>query len=220
MLGTVYVDFDGTIAPGDPTDTIFDRFCDQSWRLIERELQQGLCTAQYCLARQVRLMRATPEVLDKVLQELSIDEWFHDFVELCRRWQLQIAVLSDGMDRVVRQVLRTAGLELPFHANRLEWQGGDRWKLSFPRAWDDCRASPGNCRCGHRYTGKGGPIEIVVGDGRSGFCIAERAQLVLAKTRLAKQCRSKSIPFWPMEDLADATATLASWLAENMRKSA
>jgi 2-hydroxy-3-keto-5-methylthiopentenyl-1-phosphate phosphatase len=221
MLGTVYADFDGTIVPGDPTETIFDRFCDQSWRLIEREWQQGLCTAQYCIARQVRLLRATPEALDRVLHVLSIDPWFHDFLDLCGRWQLQVMVLSDGMDRVVRQVLRAAGVDLPFYANRLEWQGDDRWKLSFPFARDECRASLGNCKCGHRHTGRGGgPIEIVVGDGRSDFCIAERAHLVLAKTQLAAHCRSKSIPHLPIEDFSDATATLASWLAQNVRKSA
>jgi 2-hydroxy-3-keto-5-methylthiopentenyl-1-phosphate phosphatase len=41
MLGSVYVDFDGTIAPSDPTDTLFARFCDPSWRTIEREWQEG-----------------------------------------------------------------------------------------------------------------------------------------------------------------------------------
>jgi 2-hydroxy-3-keto-5-methylthiopentenyl-1-phosphate phosphatase len=32
MLGTVYIDFDATIAPRDPTDTLLDPFCDPCWR--------------------------------------------------------------------------------------------------------------------------------------------------------------------------------------------
>ena len=32
----VYVDFDGTIAPGEPTDRLFDRFADASWRAIDQ----------------------------------------------------------------------------------------------------------------------------------------------------------------------------------------
>ena len=64
MLGTVYVDFDGTIAPADPTDALFDRFCDPSWREIEEDWQQGRCTAQACMAKQVDLLRATPRSID------------------------------------------------------------------------------------------------------------------------------------------------------------
>jgi 2,3-diketo-5-methylthio-1-phosphopentane phosphatase len=220
MLGTVYVDFDGTIAPSDPTDTVFDRFCDPSWRDLEQEWQQGRRTAQDCMARQVELLKAAPEAIDQLLHTIAIDPQFPRFVDLCRRWQLRVVVLSDGTDRVVRHVLRAAGMDLPFFANRLEWQGGERWKLSFPFARGDCTASLGNCKCGHRHQGRSGSLEIVVGDGRSDFCIAESSQLVLAKGQLAAHCRSKKIPHWPIEDFSDATAFLAGWLARNARKSA
>ncbi|MFZ1102281.1 MAG: HAD-IB family phosphatase [Hyphomicrobiaceae bacterium] len=220
MLGTVYVDFDGTIAPADPTDTVFDRFCDPSWREIEREWQEGRRTAQDCMARQVDLLRATPEALDRLLHTCVIDRHFRAFVELCRRWQLQVVVLSDGMDRVVRHVLRAAKLELPSFANRLQWLGGDRWRLSFPFTRGDCAASLGNCKCGHRLRSGGGQLEVVVGDGRSDFCIAARSQLVLAKGQLAAHCRSKGIPHRPVENFSEATAVMAGWLVRNARKSA
>ena len=89
MLGTVYVDFDGTIAPSDPTDTLFDRFCDPSWRDIELDWQQGRRTARECMARQVDLLRATPEAMDQLLRSVRIDPSFHDFVDLCRSWDLR-----------------------------------------------------------------------------------------------------------------------------------
>ncbi|HEX5999763.1 MAG TPA: HAD-IB family phosphatase, partial [Hyphomicrobiaceae bacterium] len=170
MLGTVYVDFDGTIAPTDPTDTVFDRFCAPTWREIEREWQQGLRTAQDCMARQVELIRATPEAIDQLLQTIPIDPQFPGFVELCRRWQLRVVVVSDGLDRIVRRVLRGAGLELPFFANRLQWMGGERWSLAFPFSRPDCKASLGNCKCSHRPGTSGGALDVVVGDGRSDFC--------------------------------------------------
>jgi 2,3-diketo-5-methylthio-1-phosphopentane phosphatase len=216
--GTVYVDFDGTIAPSDPTDTVFERFCDASWREIEREWQQGLRTAQDCMSRQVELLRATPEALDQLLRTIPVDPGFSDFVKLCRRWQLQVVVVSDGLDRIVRRVLRAAGVELPFFANRLQWLGGDRWTLGFPFARSGCTL--GNCKCGHRRQAGRGALEIVVGDGRSDFCIAESAPLVLAKGQLVAHCRSKGIPHWPVADFAEATAILAGWLARNARKSA
>ncbi len=220
MLGTVYVDFDGTIAPSDPTDTVFERFCGPSWREIEREWQQGLRTAQDCMARQVELLRATPETFDRLLRTFAVDPHFPRFVALCRSWRLQVVVVSDGMDRVVRHVLRAAGMDLPFFANRLQWLGGDRWKLGFPFARSECTGSLGNCKCSHRCNGRRGPIEVVVGDGRSDFCIAASSHLVLAKGALAAHCRSKSIPHWPIADFSDATAALAGWLVRNVRRSA
>mgnify|MGYP006150539211 CR=1 FL=1 len=38
-------------------------------------------------------------------------------------------VVSDGLDRTVGAVLKRYGLALPYHANHLEWLGGDRWRL-------------------------------------------------------------------------------------------
>jgi 2,3-diketo-5-methylthio-1-phosphopentane phosphatase len=220
MLGTAYVDFDGTIAPADPTDTVFDHFCDPSWRELEREWQQGLRSARDCMARQVDLLRATPETLDGLLRTFPIDPHFPTFVDLCRRWQLQVVVVSDGMDRVVRHVLRAAGLDLPYFANRLRWLGGERWQLDFPHARGDCAASLGNCKCGHRRETGGGAIAIAVGDGRSDFCLARRSDVVLAKGQLATHCRSRRIPHWPIADFTDAAASLSRWLAANARKSA
>ena len=89
MLGTVYVDFDGTIAPADPTDALFDRFCDPSWRTFEREWQEGRCTSRVCLARQVDLLRATPDAIDGFLATVTIDPQFAAFVDLCRCWMLR-----------------------------------------------------------------------------------------------------------------------------------
>jgi hypothetical protein len=46
----------------------------------------------------------------------------------------EVKIVSDGFDRVVGATLSTAGLCVPFFANKLEWQNGDRWSLGFPHA--------------------------------------------------------------------------------------
>ena len=220
MLGSVYVDFDGTIAPSDPTDTLFERFCDPSWRQLERDWQSGRCTARACMAAQVDLLRATPAALDALLRGMTIDPQFPAFVELCRNWGLKVIVLSDGLDRVVSNVLRAAGLQLPFFANHLKWLGEDRWKLHFPFWRHDCQASLGNCKCAHRLAASQRSLEVMVGDGRSDFCIAERSQLVLAKGQLAAHCRFRRVPHQPIDSFADATPFLSAWLARTVRRSA
>ena len=208
----VFVDFDGTIAPEDPTDQLFARFADPYWLEIEAEWQQGLITSSEAMARQVRLIRASPEEIARFLSEMKIDPAFPGFVRLCRDHGARVTVVSDGMDLLVGTVLRAAGLDLPFYANQLEHQGGDRWALRFPYMRSDCRMRMGNCKCAHAsFMGLG--ANIMVGDGRSDFCIAERCDLVLAKGKLAQHCRQSSINHVAIDGFADAAIALSGWLA-------
>ncbi|HEU0157742.1 MAG TPA: HAD-IB family phosphatase [Hyphomicrobiaceae bacterium] len=220
MLGQVYVDFDGTIAPSDPTDRVFARFCGPKWLSLERACQQGRLSPRATMAQQVELLRATPAALSAFVDELKIDPEFAAFVALCRRWDLRVVVVSDGLDRVVLSMLRAAGFELPVFANRLTWLGGERWKLDFPYAASACAASLGNCKCAHRSPRALPSLAVVVGDGRSDFCIAERADLVLAKGQLAAHRRRRNLPHQPIDNFAHATVALDGWLAQNALKSA
>ncbi len=110
----VYVDFDGTIAPDEPTDALFDRFADPAWRDAERAWQRGLLTSRECMQHQVGLLRATPEQLGEFLAGISIDGDFPAFALLCQKLGMPIAVVSDGLDLVIELVLKSAGLKLPF----------------------------------------------------------------------------------------------------------
>ena len=208
----VYVDFDGTIAPADPTDALFDRFADPAWRQIEERWQQGRLASRDCMQAQVEMLRATPAAIDAFLDTVEIDPHFPGFVRLCHRHGLRVAVVSDGLDRIVGPVLERAGLNLPFFANQLEWLGGDRWTLRFPYARPDCRVNMGNCKCGHRRPNA--TADIMVGDGRSDFCIASRCRLVLSKGALTRHCQTAGLPHRPIGDFADATRLLAAWLRQ------
>jgi HAD superfamily phosphoserine phosphatase-like hydrolase len=204
------LDFDGTVAPGDPTDRLLERFADPSWRVLEAEWQAGRITSRECMQRQAALLRATPGQLDAAIRSLRIDPGLHGFVELCRRRGVEIAIVSDGFDRVVRAALRQARLPIPFFANTLEWQGGDRWRLALPYGRDDCASGAANCKCAHGDW-RGGRC-VVVGDGRSDFCMAARAGFVIAKGALADFCRARGLRHASFRNFDDATRHLANWL--------
>lgn len=208
----VFVDFDGTIAPSDTTDLLLEEFADPSWQEIEDEWKAGRIGSRECLVRQIDLVRATPAQLDAFLAPIDIDPGFPEFIGLCQDEGHKVTVVSDGLDRAVGSILSRAGINLPYYANHLEWLGADRWRLTFPHARSDCRALSGNCKCHFAETAAG--IRIVVGDGRSDFCVAEGADLVLAKSALAKHCRSSDLPFFPFEHFAEATDLLARWVRE------
>lgn len=206
----VLVDFDGTIAPDDPTDRLLERFADPAWRDIEAGWQAGRISSRECMQRQAALLRATPQELDAAIRTVHIDPGFHRFVHLCRRRRVDVTIVSDGFDRVVRTVLERARLSIPFFANRLESQGSDRWHLALPHARSDCRSGGANCKCSHGARRNGRCV--VIGDGRSDFCMSAQADYVIAKGSLRDFCRSRGLPHASFSDFDDVTDRLAEWL--------
>jgi HAD superfamily phosphoserine phosphatase-like hydrolase len=204
------LDFDGTVAPGDPTDRIMERFAGQEWLALEAAWQSGRMTSRECMQRQAALLRATPRQLDAAIRAVDIDPGFPAFVGFCRRRGVDIAIVSDGFDRVVHTLLQRARLPVPFFANALQWQGGDRWCLGLPHSRPGCSAA--NCKCAHARWDDG--RTVVIGDGRSDFCMAARAGFVIAKGALAEFCRARGLAHAPFRTFEDATERLAEWLGQ------
>jgi 2-hydroxy-3-keto-5-methylthiopentenyl-1-phosphate phosphatase len=207
----VFVDFDGTISVGDTTDLILEGFADPAWRTIEADWVAGRIGSRECLARQIDLVRASPDALDTFARDAAIDPHFSQFAALCGAHRLPLTVVSDGLDRIAIAMLARAGIDVPVIANHLEWLGGARWRLGFPHGREDCRAAAGNCKC-MALAAEPDALRVLVGDGRSDFCAAATADLVIAKGALAEHCRRSGIGYEPFANFADASAILARWL--------
>jgi 2,3-diketo-5-methylthio-1-phosphopentane phosphatase len=215
----VLVDFDGTIVPSDATDQLLETFADPSWEAIEADWKAGRIGSRECLSRQVALIRATPEDLDAKIATFEPDPGFADFVATCRRRGVTVSVLSDGLDRAVEGVLRRANLSLGYKANHLAYLGDRRWELRFPHQNPACVAASGNCKCA---TAMAAPVEdvIMVGDGRSDFCVSGRATFVLAKKALIRHCVENDLPHAAFEHFDQATLLLNAWLDGRTRRAA
>jgi 2,3-diketo-5-methylthio-1-phosphopentane phosphatase len=213
----VFVDFDGTIVPEDVCDLLFERFAEPQWREVEQAWAAGRIGSRECMARQVGLLYATRAELLAAIGEIEADPGFVPFVRQCRRRGIEMTVLSDGFDLAIAAVLERSGLALPFWANHLEAVEGNRWRLSFPSARSDCRALAGNCKCAFTAP-HATSVKVVIGDGRSDFCIAERADLVFAKGALIDFCRSSGLTHFAFRDFFDVTAKLALWLDGEARQ--
>ena len=208
----VLVDFDGTIAPDDPTDRLLECYADPAWRDVEAAWQCGEISSRECLERQVALLRVTPEALDAQIRTVRLDPSFPAFIELCRRRNAHVTIVSDGFDRVVNGALRRARLSVPSFSNKLEWQGDDRWRLAFPHSQSDCRVRGGNCKCSHGHWGMGRP-HVVIGDGRSDFCMSMRADYTIAKGSLAEHCRARGLTHASFANFKEVIVHISAWFA-------
>ena len=211
MKCRVLVDFDGTIASVDTTDLLLERFAAPAWRQIEDDWKAGRIGSRECLVRQIDLVRASEPEMDAFVAGIDIDPGFPGFVRLCERQDHTVTVVSDGLDRTIAAVLARHGLDLPFHANHLEKTGNDGWRLGFPHARSDCRSLSGNCKC-QFAEGEPRRPRVVIGDGRSDFCVAGRADLVLAKSALLDHCRATEMPHFAFADFHEASRLMADWL--------
>jgi 2,3-diketo-5-methylthio-1-phosphopentane phosphatase len=207
----VLLDFDGTISTVDTTDLLLERFAAPAWRDIEEDWKTGRIGSRECMVRQIDLVRATPSEMDAFIATVEIDPGFRGFVDRFRGQGHTLKVLSDGLDRTIRTVLDRSDVDVPYFANHLQWLGGDRWRLAFPHAKSTCASLAGNCKCSFAE-GQPRVLNILVGDGRSDFCLAERTDLVLAKGSLLRHCRETDLPHYGFDTFDEATALLARWL--------
>lgn len=209
----IIVDFDGTISREDTTDRVLQRFADPGWEEIEADWVAGRIGSRECMERQVSLLRVSPDVFDTFVSSLAIDWGFTEFVRLCRRLAIPVTVVSDGLDRTIHALLNRAGLgDLPVVANRLEAIGRDRWRLASPHADPAGGCASGTCKC-RIASGLIRPLTLLVGDGRSDFCVAGQADLVFAKTRLIAHCRDNGISHHAFGDFSEAVCLLEALLA-------
>jgi 2-hydroxy-3-keto-5-methylthiopentenyl-1-phosphate phosphatase len=210
MTGLILLDFDGTVAIEDTTDCLLEHFAIAGWRDIEAEWEAQRIGSRDCMARQVDLIRASEREIDQFAEGMHIDPGFVSFVEACKAARFEVMIASDGLDRIVHGIIARAGVCLPIAANKLEHLGGDRWRLGFPFASANCASASGNCKCAHGASPVQG-ARIVVGDGRSDFCMASAADYVFAKGRLRVHCEQNGIAHAPIADLTEATALIKTW---------
>lgn len=216
MVSRVLIDFDGTVTLEDTTDLLLERFASPHWRTIEEDWVAGRIGSRECLSRQIDLVRATRADFEALADAVPVDPAFADFVAAGRELALHMVIGSDGFEPLISRVLARIGVKLPVVSNRLIACAANRWRAEFPHYLGDCRSQSGNCKCALFNLGP----TVLVGDGRSDFCAAPQATLVLAKTSLARYCQEAAIEHVAIEGFADATRALRAFCEAQDRAAA
>jgi len=198
----VYCDFDGTITTRDTTDYILERLARPAWQDTEAAWVAGRITAAECMRRQIALIEASDVRLDEVLDEVDIAPGFSAFVGWCATRRVPLVIVSDGVDYFIRRVLERHRLGgLPVIANRLSGCEASR-RLEQPWQRADCAAGAGVCKCAV-LRGGAPQTAAYIGDGRSDFCVALRANVLFAKGVLARHAHERGISYFRYTDFHD-----------------
>ncbi|NID17180.1 MtnX-like HAD-IB family phosphatase [Luteibacter yeojuensis] len=210
----ILCDFDGTISVEDVMDSLLDRYGRPGWERLERDWREGLIGSRACMSGQVALLEMSAGELDAHLAEVRIDHAFPDFVAKARELGVPIHVVSDGLDYAIRSILgRHEMYDLPISANHLApGAAPNRWRLVSRFQAAGCASGTCKCACADRSHGDGTRKTLLIGDGASDFCVADRVDLVFAKHRLIEHCRAAGIPYIPITGFEDALAFLPALL--------
>jgi 2-hydroxy-3-keto-5-methylthiopentenyl-1-phosphate phosphatase len=221
MTYRILCDFDGTVTHGDVTDMLLESFAAPGWRDIEAQWQAGVIGSAACMERQVALLRCDRRALNAMLDTVQIDVGFPRFAARCLELEIPLTIVSDGLDYPIRRILSRDGLgDLPVIANRLMFLGDERYAMVSPHAVAGCRSAAGTCKCRAAGDAAEGEQIVLIGDGRSDFCVAEAADVVFAKDELLSYCRLQGIKHVPFEHFAQLTDFLSTGLGCELAASA
>jgi 2-hydroxy-3-keto-5-methylthiopentenyl-1-phosphate phosphatase len=196
----VLCDFDGTIARVDTVDLLLERLADPMWRLLEEQWIRGEVSARECMARQIPLLRGGWPAIAEVLREVELRPSFAPFASWCRDQGLALRIASDGLDRVIEHLLARDDVRVDeVCASHLIERSDGALSLSFPQMRRPTLCGAELCKCSLFRDEADRPLRILIGDGRSDFCCAGRADVVFACSKLAVHCRQNDIPFVPFE---------------------
>lgn len=194
----VAIDFDGTVTDKDITDAVIQRFAKPGWEAAEERWEKGIIGSRECLSQQMSLIDASISRLLDFVKDFAIDKTFPGFVSFLRAHRIPHAIISDGFSLFANSILSQSGLkDIPIYANSLKEENG-RLQAIFPYSGDGCVS--GTCKCAVAETLSRDLPLILIGDGRSDFCLADKAAFVFSKRKLSHYCKAGKIPHIAFEN--------------------
>jgi 2,3-diketo-5-methylthio-1-phosphopentane phosphatase len=205
----IFCDFDGTISVQDIGHEVIKRFMDGNWKEIDEEYASGKIGSMLAYQKIASLIKVTPtEMADYALNLRAMDPSFSEFYRFCRERDIDLKILSDGLDFYIDLILKRHGLdEIEFFSNVIHFHDDSSVSIEFPLRNEQC-AKCGTCKSFllQQYRTDYKKI-IYIGDGYSDVCPAQYADLVFGKRVLYEQCRHKDIACIHYRDFRDIKET-------------
>jgi len=222
----LFIDFDGTITRDDVGNLFFRTFGGPACDELVRRYRAGELSA----AATFRAEAAAVGPLDlgasgEFLRGRDTDPGLPHLVRFCRDQEIDLCVVSDGLDYYIAPILERAGCgDVPFVSNRAVFQGPDasgRHALGFEFPHNDAVCDRCACCKRNQMLTRSADEDVIVyvGDGFSDRCPVQYADLVFAKGDLQTYCREENISYIVYRTLDDVTGQLESLLeGDGMRR--
>ncbi len=216
----IFCDFDGTIAVNDIGNHFYRFFgnpniCDEAVDKWEK----GLISSIECLSTECATIQdLTIEKAYKFIDEQKIDSTFPPFFEFCEENNIEITVLSDGIDLYIERLFINHGISVKYFSNSIKIRSGGSAEMIFPYTDSECKKCA-NCKRNHVLNLSGDDeITIYIGDGLSDACPIEYCDYIFAKDQLLLHCEKNRISFSPFKNFNDVKESIEKLLAKKRIK--
>lgn len=210
MKRLILCDFDGTISVRDMGYVLVNQFTSGNWEPIDRDFREGKIGSKEAYSRIAKILSGDESAILRFVQEHSdIDPYFPSFYQYCRENDIDIKIVSDGLDFYIKKILEIHHLsEISFYANQTHFRDGEAIDISFPHSEEECDLC-GTCKRKliqlHR---KEYDSIFFVGNGLSDRCAAQEADFVFAKDALYPYCVEQDITCHFFKDFNEILADL------------
>ena len=209
----ILVDYDGTIAQTDVTDTILAEFMNEAWEDRVADYDAGRVGSRALMTWEVGCITAPPERLLAAAATQPHDPTFAPFARAALAAGIRVEVVSDGLGFFIEPALRSLGMgELPVITAATTF-GPDGGRIAYPHGNPDCFVC-GTCKrnrvLAHQADGR---LVVFIGDGESDLYAAGYADVVFAKRSLVRICLERGWPFRRWTEFAEIHAWLDEVLA-------
>jgi 2,3-diketo-5-methylthio-1-phosphopentane phosphatase len=211
----ILVDYDGTIALTDVSDTITGALLPPE---VERELEEayetGRVGSREIMAREMDLLPPDPRVIDDIVAAQPHDPTFASFVRRARAAGIPVDIVSDGFGFFIGPAMERLGVaaDVTIVTARTTFDGG-RPRIDFPNGHPTCHVC-GTCKrnrvLAHQAAGR---AVLFIGDGESDRYAAGYSDFVFAKRSLVAICQGLGWPYARWDQFAEIERWLRNALA-------
>jgi 2-hydroxy-3-keto-5-methylthiopentenyl-1-phosphate phosphatase len=214
----ILIDYDGTIALTDVSDTVMAEHVPAIWESEAAAYDAGLMGSRRLMEIEMALVDAPGEALRATAAAQPHDPGFVPFVRRAQTAGVVVEVVSDGFGFFIQPALDALGVgELPVITARTTFEDR-RASITFPNGHPTCHVC-GTCKRNrvleHQAAGR---AVFFIGDGESDRYAAGYADLVWAKRSLVRICLEAGWPFRRWTEFSEIDAwleeTLAAWRAD------
>lgn len=203
----LFSDFDGTITLKDSNEQLVRYYGNERVKRDEALFVAGKATNREVILRHYGAMRLSPEAYYSVLYPIPLDHAFVQFYSAVKSSGGDITVLTGSAIEGVRNYLRKNGLgDITVYGNRMRIEDGVivLYPADKPR---DTLCGEGPCAfCKSARLAearKSGKQVVYIGDGLTDLCAAKHADVLFAKSTLARYCEENGIRFTRFDSFRD-----------------
>jgi len=205
MKTLILCDFDGTISIRDMGYVLLNRFSSGDWESIDRDFCEGKIGSREAYALIAKILKGDKESVLRFTREHSqIDPHFKSVYQYCLENDIDVKIVSDGLDFYIRTILDAHQLSgIPFYSNTTHLRADGGTNIFFPHSSEECGLC-GTCKKqivrNHR---KEYEKIFFVGNGFSDRCGARESDFVFAKDSLYPYCIDQDITCHFFQDFSD-----------------